>query len=82
MESAGELVKQILDAYLSSQEETVFGDFLESLAIYVCSETYGGRKSATEGIDLDFEREGKRYIVSIKSGPNWGNSSQIKKMLD
>ena len=23
-----------------------------------------------------------RYIVSTKSGPNWGNSSQITKMKD
>jgi len=76
------LVKQLLDAHLSSQEETVFGDFLESLAIYVCQKTYGGRKSATEGIDLEFDRNDARYIVSIKSGPNWGNSSQIKKMRD
>ncbi len=76
------LVKQLLDAHLSSQEETVFGDFLESLAIYVCEESFGGRKSATEGIDLEFERDGNRYVVSIKSGPNWGNSSQIKKMKD
>lgn len=82
IETAGDLVKQLLDAHLSSQEETVFGAFLESLAIYVCQETYGGRKSATEGIDLDFDRDGVRYLVSIKSGPNWGNSSQIKKMRD
>jgi len=82
VETAGALVKQLLDAYLSSQEETIFGDFLEALAIYVCEESFGGRKSATEGIDLDFERDGNRYIVSIKSGPNWGNSSQIKKMQD
>lgn len=82
IETAGELVKQLLDAHLSSQEETVFGDFLEALAIYVCQETYGGRKSATEGIDLEFDRNGVRYIVSIKSGPNWGNSSQVKKMRD
>jgi hypothetical protein len=82
VESAGELVRQLLDAHLSSQEETIFGDFLESLAIYVCAETFGGRKSATEGVDLEFERDGMRYIVSIKSGPHWGNSSQIKKMRD
>jgi hypothetical protein len=82
VESAGVLVKQVLDAHLSSQEETIFGDFLESLAIYVCAESYGGRKSAAEGIDLDFERDDKRYIVSIKSGPSWGNSSQIEKMRD
>ncbi len=29
---------------------------------------------------MDFTRDGQRYIVAIKSGPNWGNSSQIKKM--
>jgi len=67
---------------LSSQEETIFGAFLERLAIHVCAQAYGGRKSAAEGIDLEFERDNSRYIVSIKSGPNWGNSSQIKKMRD
>ena len=76
------LVRQILDAHLSSQEETIFGDFLEALAIHVCESAYGGRKSTTEGIDLEFERDDIRYIVSIKSGPNWGNSSQLKKMRD
>lgn len=82
IETAGALVQQLLDAHLSSQEETVFGDFLEALAIYVCQQTYGGRKSATEGIDLEFDRDGIRYLVSIKSGPNWGNASQIKKMRE
>lgn len=80
--TAEQLVRQLLYAHLSSQEETIFGDFLEGLAIYVCGIAYGGRKSTTEGIDLEFERDGKRYIVSIKSGPNWGNSSQIKKTRD
>jgi len=82
IQTAGELVKGLLDAHLSSQEETIFGDFLEALAIYVCSLSYGGKKSSAEGIDLEFDRDGIRYLVSIKSGPNWGNSSQIKKMQD
>lgn len=79
--SAPDLVKQLLLAHLSSQEETLFGAFLESLAIHICEHTYGGKKSTTEGIDLEFSRDNTRYIVSIKSGPNWGNSSQIKKMV-
>ena len=79
--TAPELVKGILDAHLSSQEETTFGSFLEELAIYVCQTAFGGRKSSAEGIDLEFERGGIYYVVSIKSGPNWGNSSQIKKMV-
>jgi hypothetical protein len=80
IQTAPDLVKRLLDAYISSKEETIFGDFLEGLAIHVCSQAYGGKKSAIEGIDLEFERDGRRYIVSIKSGPNWGNSQQIKRM--
>jgi len=81
IESAPELVKQLLSAHLSSQEETLFGAFLEGLAIHLCGYAYGGQKSTTEGIDLEFTRDATRYIVSIKSGPNWGNSSQITKMV-
>lgn len=80
--TAQDLVKTLLDAHLSSQEETIFGDFLEGLAIFINGRVYGGRKSSAEGIDLEFDKDGIRYIVSIKSGPNWGNSSQIKKMRD
>jgi hypothetical protein len=80
--TAQDLVKTLLDAHLSSQEETVFGDFLEGLAIFINKRVYGGFKSSTEGIDLEFNKEGIRYIVSIKSGPNWGNSSQINRMRD
>ena len=76
----GDLVRYSLDAYLSSQEETLFGDFLEGLAIYVAGRVRGGYKSGITGIDLEFVKDGARYIVSIKSGPNWGNSSQIAKM--
>ncbi len=79
---AQDLVKPLLDAHLSSQEETIFGDFLEGLAIFVSSKMYGGKKSSTEGIDLEFEKDSNRYIVAVKSGPNWGNSSQIRRMRE
>ena len=82
MTTSRTLVKSILDAYLSSQEESIFGGLLERLAIFVCKTAYEGKKSSAEGIDLEFEKNGIRYIVSVKSGPNWGNSSQIKKMRD
>ena len=51
---AGDLVKSLLDSYLSSQEETLFGDFLEGLAIYVAEQVLGGWKSGITGIDLEF----------------------------
>ena len=73
-------VRAILDAYLSSQEETTFGNFLEKLAIYACALSGGGWKSGIPGMDLELDRDGRRYIVSVKSGPKWGNSEQIKKL--
>ena len=76
------MIKTFLDAHLSSQEETIFGGFLELLAIFVNYQVYSGRKSAAEGIDLEFDKDGVTFIVSIKSGPNWGNSRQIAKMKD
>ena len=77
-----DLIRLLLDAHLSSQEETLFGDFLEGLAIHVAETVHGGWKSSATGLDLEFVKDGARHIVSIKSGPNWGNSSQINKLKD
>jgi hypothetical protein len=79
--TAQEIIKSLTDAFISSQEETIFGDWLEGLAIFINSKVYDGRKSGIPGIDLEFDKENIRYIVTIKSGPNWGNSSQIGKLL-
>ncbi len=80
--SAEGYVRNILDAFLSSQEEGIFGGFLENLAIFIANKVYHGAKSAAEGIDLEFEKDEIKYIVAIKSGQNWGNSRQIAKMID
>jgi len=76
-----EIVKGLVDAHISSNEETIFGDWLEGLAIFINEKVYKGWKSGIAGIDLEFDKDGRRYIVNIKSGPNWGNSSQISKMI-
>jgi len=78
--SAEEIIRGITDAFISSNEETIFGDWLEGLAIFINQKVYGGWKSGIPNIDLEFDKDGIRYIVNIKSGPNWGNSSQIAKM--
>lgn len=80
--TAQDLVKPLLDAHLSSQEETIFGDFLEGLAIFICEKVYGGKKSSAEGIDLEVVKDNIHYIIAIKSGPNWANSQQIIKLKD
>jgi hypothetical protein len=82
IELAGDLVKGIVDAFLSSQEETVFGNLLEGFAIFISARLHGGFKSERKSLDLEFRRGDKYHIVGIKSGPNWGNSDQINRMKD
>jgi hypothetical protein len=80
-ETSEQIVRGIIDAHISSNEETIFGDWLEGLAIFVNQKVYGGWKSGITGIDLEFDKGDIRYIVTIKSGKNWGNSSQVAKLI-
>ncbi|NLE76681.1 MAG: cytosolic protein [Chloroflexi bacterium] len=79
--TASELITSLLDALLSSSEEKLFGDFLEDLAIFIAGKTCNGHKSSAPGVDLEFISDGVHYVVSIKSGTRWGNSSQ-KRWLE
>lgn len=79
--TAEQIIRGIVDAHISSSEEGIFGDWLEGLAIFINEKVYDGKKSGIKSIDLEFDKDDKRYIVNIKSGPNWGNSSQIAKMV-
>jgi len=78
--TSAELVESLMEAFLSSSEEPMFGYFLEDLAVFISSKVSNGVKSSSQGMDLEFTRDNIRYIVSIKSGLNWGNSSQHKKL--
>jgi hypothetical protein len=78
--TADQIIKGLVEAHISSNEETIFGNWLEGLAIFINSRIFGGWKSGISGIDLEFDKNDIRYIVNIKSGPNWGNASQISKM--
>ncbi|MDO8498135.1 MAG: PmeII family type II restriction endonuclease [bacterium] len=83
IETSEELVKYVLDAYLSSQEETIFGNLMEELAIFVCQKVFNGYKAEKgkfKSVDLIFMRDEKTYIVGIKSGVYWGNKDQISEM--
>ena len=78
--TASELTTDLLEAFLSSSEEKLFGDFLEGLAVFVARKTCGGHKSTAPGVDLEFFNKNVHYVVSVKSGTNWGNSSQQNKL--
>lgn len=80
--SASEIIDGILSAFISSSEEGIFGNWLERLAIFINNSVYTGRKAVVDGIDLDFHKDGNRYLVAIKSGPKWGNHASIKKLRE
>jgi hypothetical protein len=73
---ASDLIAALMEARLSSSEEGSFGGFLEDLAIFVAQSCGGGQKSAAAGIDIELTRGKIRYLIAVKSGKNWGNSSQ------
>jgi len=77
-----QLVSSMLEARLSSSEEKKFGDLLERVVIFISAMVCDGKKSSATGIDLEFDHEGTRYLVAIKSGPNWGNSSQYQSLRE
>ena len=75
-QSAPELIESLLTAYMSSSDETIFGDVVfEPIALALCA----GGTSPSEGVDLAIESDDKYLAVSVKSGPNPFNSSQRKK---
>ena len=63
--TAQDIIKSLTDAFISSQEETIFGDWLEGLAIFINGKVYAGRKSGIPGIDLEFDKDNTRYILPL-----------------
>ncbi|GIV14967.1 MAG: hypothetical protein KatS3mg022_0402 [Armatimonadota bacterium] len=75
--SASELVQDLLKQHILASDETIFGDaFVEPIALAVS----GGKKSSAEGLDIEVEDESAYKAISVKSGPNIFNSSQVRKM--
>jgi hypothetical protein len=75
-----ELVEFLLNTTLLAREGRFLDGFLVDLAFFIAGQTCGGHKSTAQGVDLEFIHNNTHYVVSIKSGPNWGNSAQHRKL--
>ena len=74
--NASQIVDGILSAYVSSSEETVFGNtFFEPLAVAVS----GGQKAVTEGIDITVDKDNTIYSIAVKSGTSVFNADSRKR---
>jgi hypothetical protein len=77
---ANTIVSEWINKYIEDSDKFLFEDFILNLAVFVAEMTCGGHKSTATGIDLEFSNKDIYYVVSVKSGPNWGNSSQQRKL--
>lgn len=78
MENASEIVESVLSAFVSSSEETIFGNcFFEPIAIAAS----GGNKALAEGIDIMIQNKKSNtiYAIAVKSGPSVFNSDSKKR---
>lgn len=78
MQSASEIVDSVLTAFVSSSEETMFGNcFFEPIAIAAS----GGSKALAEGIDIMFQdnKNNTIYAIAVKSGPSVFNADSKKR---
>jgi hypothetical protein len=76
MNGASQIVDAILAAFVSSSEETIFGNvFFEPIATAAAQ----GQKALAEGVDILKEQDDTIYAIAVKSGPNVFNSSSKKK---
>lgn len=74
--SAGQIVSGILAAYISSSEETIFGNvFFEPIAIAIS----GGQKAVTEGVDITVDKDNAIYSIAVKSGTSVFNADSLKR---
>lgn len=78
MQSASDIVDSVLTAFVSSSEETIFGNFfLEPVAIAASN----GNKALAEGIDIMIQDNENNTIaaIAVKSGPSVFNADSKKR---
>lgn len=81
MNKAYDIITSILQAFVSSSEETIFGNvFFEPLAIAASN----GKKSLAEGIDIDISDDSAKlqYAIAVKSGTSVYNADSKKRQSD
>lgn len=87
LEDPNDLIEALLDAFLSSSDETLFGnDFFEPLAYWTAKEAVlegiDTREAVTvgsaSGTDLAIETETYYLAIAVKSGTNIFNSQSTK----
>lgn len=76
VQKASEIVSELLQAYISSSDETMFGNmFFEPIAKIIS----GGQVGGGEGVDIIREDDHVVTVIAVKSGSKWGNADSWKR---
>ena len=76
MNGAAQIVDALLSAFVSSSEETIFGNvFFEPIATAAAQ----GQKALAEGVDIMVEHDNTIYAIAVKSGTSVFNADSRKK---
>ncbi len=76
MNGAAQIIDAILAAFVSSSEETIFGNvFFEPIATAAAQ----GQKALAEGVDIMVQRDDTIYAIAVKSGTSVFNADSRKK---
>ncbi len=73
---ANEIIERLLNDFMSSSDETIFGDaFFEPLA----KDLGNGSPSPTEGVDIVIETDTAYKAIAVKSGPSVFNAQSRRR---
>lgn len=73
------IFRYYIDANLVASMESKFGRTFEQIALLVCGQA---AKSGITGVDLELIKNGRKLLISNKSGSSWGNSQSTAKQSD
>ncbi|MDX2075482.1 MAG: PmeII family type II restriction endonuclease [bacterium] len=79
---ASDFAQDVLESYLSEQEELLFNRLLVDLAVYTIRICQGGGSSVFDGIDLEFVKEKTHYLVAIRPEIHWGGDLQRRQLVN
>jgi hypothetical protein len=71
-----------INTWSASSDETILGNLLDQLSMYISRLLWNAKTKKPIGADIDFIRNGCRYVIELKSGEHWGNSAQYKTLVD
>ena len=64
--TAGQMVESLASAYMSSAEESIFGNWMEGIANVVAEKVYAGYKSASWSNSTSMKKQKEQFVKAVR----------------